>query len=152
VKAGLTKEDLKNATLIAKALKGPVQKYLDSALPELSATEFKLVQDAEHGGFKIVAPPRPGAVRKETRIDFAFMDSPEYSRLTEVNTQLAPLGPTPWALDSGSGGDRAEITRIEQLVEQVDKLGRKGLAIQRYKGLGEMNPQQLWETTMDPDK
>jgi DNA gyrase subunit B len=150
LKAGLKKEDLKDATAIAKALKGPVQKYLDSSLPELSATEFKLVQDAEHGGFKIVAPPRPGGVRKETRVDFAFMDSPEYSRLAEVFAQFAPLGPTPWALDDGK--DRAEITRVDQLVEQVDKLGRKGLAIQRYKGLGEMNPQQLWETTMDPEK
>jgi DNA gyrase subunit B len=150
VKAGLKKEDLKDATAIAKALKGPVQKYLDTTLPELSATEFKLVQDAEHGGFKIVAPPRPGGVRKETRVDFAFMDSPEYSRLAEINTQFAPLGPTPWALDDGK--DRVEISRIDALVEQVDKIGRKGLAIQRYKGLGEMNPQQLWETTMDPDK
>jgi DNA gyrase subunit B len=73
----------------------------------------------------------------------------EYRQLVKAYDQLSAFGLPPYTARSGE--ETTVYTRIDELLEQIYKLAEKGLTIQRYKGLGEMNPDQLWDTTMNPE-
>jgi DNA gyrase subunit B len=83
-------------------------------------------------------------------IQWDFFVSPQLRRVMEIARQLKDYRGREFKLDGETNGK--VITDWSSLLEELLNRGKSGLGIQRYKGLGEMNPSQLWETTMDPEK
>jgi DNA gyrase subunit B len=105
--------------------------------------------DPEHHAKKLVFRTEVNGSPKETVLDHAFLASPEYAELVQLRRAFGQLGPSPWTVKLEEGEKTA--LRVQDILAAVLADASRGLAIQRFKGLGEMNPEQLWETTMNPD-
>ena len=107
-----------------------------SAEPELSGN-----------GFKLVAKTRRAGQTLRSALDASVVGSGEFKKMIRLAAELAELGPAPYSLTQGDR-EAETFVLITSLLGRILEIANKGLSIQRYKGLGEMNPDQLAETTM----
>ena len=107
----------------------------------------EILTDEEHSVQKLLY--RQGS-QSPRLVGYPQLSSPEYQRLLVLHKAIGSLDQPPFTVKLDS---TATVLKDRQsLIDHVMELGKKDLQIQRYKGLGEMNPEQLWETTMDPEK
>jgi DNA gyrase subunit B len=114
---------------------------------EKAGYETELTSDEEHGLWEIETVAASGV---NLVIDWNFASFVEFQKAVELFKTLEDDLAAPFI--SGENGTSEEVPTREALLEKVLTAAKKDLTIQRYKGLGEMNPEQLWETTMNPDK
>ena len=94
-----------------------------------------------------------GRLFSPVKIGRGFIYSANFQKLVELNKKINKFDQPPFLLSSkDSSDDGLSIPDKQSLLHKLLRDGKKGLSIQRYKGLGEMNPDQLWETTMNPEK
>jgi DNA gyrase subunit B len=145
---GLGRDELRERKKV-EAAAVTLRAQLEKRYPDLFPLQIAVGWEAEHGAGRIEVTPRPGASSRRAVIDWTLVDSPEYQEAWSIDQDLRAVGPAPYTARS----DKTEqtIEDGEALMAYLDERGKKGLAINRYKGLGEMNADELWETTMNPD-
>jgi len=144
----LSVEDIKD--------KSKVQKWCESLTAALmledtnsSRLEASVVYDDERHLYTSKVSVLAHGLVTDYPLSYNFFAGHDYQAIKELGTVLQDL------IEEGAYVTRAEkqfaIDNFEHMLEWLMKEARRGYGIQRYKGLGEMNPEQLWETTMDPE-
>ena len=134
----------------------------DSAVVEWAAAlEHRLTRDADGSAARVTVEPRDGggfrliltaishSVEAIRIVGSEFFRSTEYRNLVGIGEALSATLPKGARVSRGERS--AEIRSLNDAMVWLQAEARRGLSFQRYKGLGEMNPDQLWETTMNPE-
>ena len=126
-----------------------IKQWLGENYPDIVDLDWKLGEDTEHNSNSIEYDFRENGRVSSSFIDFNFLASPDFRELRKLAESLSPLWDS--ACHIVDDGEEKEVGSLEKFVEFILDRGKKGQFIQRYKGLGEMNPEQLWSTTMNPE-
>jgi DNA gyrase subunit B len=125
--------------------------FLEGLFVKLKENGFQVVEKlGEESGYYefMVSETHDGG--RSFAVNWEFISSPEFKQLMKISKEFVKLNNGRYTIDGD--GDTNRYENPEQLLNELLEKGKRGMTIQRYKGLGEMNPEQLWNTTMDPER
>jgi DNA gyrase subunit B len=144
---GLDRELLKDRAALQRSVEN-VKRSLAVVFPKVTPA-FDVQVDEEHQSNKVVCRLHTNGVTYEVDVTHDLVGSADFRELQKLTPSAIGLGRPPYRLKAK--GHESHYRATDELVKAILDMGKQGLSIQRYKGLGEMNPGQLWETTMNPE-
>ena len=144
---GLDRDMLKNPTALKKAV-ASVKKSLAVVYPKANVT-LDIIEDEEHQSNKVVCRVPTNGMVHSLEVTHELVGSADFRESQKLAPSAIGLGRPPYKMKVAD--TETQYPGTAELVRAILETGKKGIGLQRYKGLGEMNPAQLWETTMNPE-
>ncbi|HNZ52710.1 MAG TPA: DNA topoisomerase (ATP-hydrolyzing) subunit B [bacterium] len=129
-----------------------IRTYLETNHPIKAPFRMELEENTRYAGeFKMKIHTTVNGVDKVTMVDYKYVNNSEIKLINSLKEKILEAGCCDYVLKNTTRDEELTVSGWKNLLNEILVIAREGQKIQRYKGLGEMNPEQLWETTMNPE-